>query len=147
MFLHRVSVAQWSEHWNGNPRTRVRVPVGMHVFHISSIEKVTDSHHVLTLMKISVIRQIGAPSPSRIAQNNNSCPNLRRKVTKTNQFAPPRTSFDCKSLRYSTQMRVAICNQLISLGCHDDGRLITCQNSVSCDQKIHSYKAVKLKTD
>ena len=24
-------------HWNGNPRTRVRVPVGMHVFHISSI--------------------------------------------------------------------------------------------------------------
>ena len=25
------------EHWNGIPRTRVRVPVEMHVFHISSI--------------------------------------------------------------------------------------------------------------
>ena len=34
MFLHRVS--DESEHWNGNPRTWVRFPVGMHVFHISS---------------------------------------------------------------------------------------------------------------
>ena len=30
-------VLKWSEHWNGIPRTRVRVPVEMHVFHISSI--------------------------------------------------------------------------------------------------------------
>ena len=47
-------------------------------------------------MRISVIRPI-APSPSRIAQNNNSCPNLHRKVTKTNQFAPPRTSLAVKA--------------------------------------------------
>ena len=34
---HRVLVAKRSEHWNGIPRTRVRVQVEMHVFHISSI--------------------------------------------------------------------------------------------------------------
>ena len=32
-----IFVAWWSEHWNGVPRTRVRVPVEIHVFHISSI--------------------------------------------------------------------------------------------------------------
>ena len=32
-----VFVAWWSERWNGIPRTRVRVPVEMHVFHISII--------------------------------------------------------------------------------------------------------------
>ena len=32
-----IFVAWWSEHWNGIPRTRVRVPVEIHVFHISSI--------------------------------------------------------------------------------------------------------------
>ena len=31
---HKVNI---SEHWNGIPRTRVRVPVEMHVFHISTI--------------------------------------------------------------------------------------------------------------
>ena len=34
-----------------------------------TIDKMADSYHVLTLMKISVIRPIGAPSPSKEAES------------------------------------------------------------------------------
>ena len=28
-------LSAWSEHWNGIPKTRVRVPVEIHVFHVN----------------------------------------------------------------------------------------------------------------
>ena len=37
--------------------------------HVGTIDKMTDSHHVLTLMKLSVIRPVGAPSPSKEAES------------------------------------------------------------------------------
>ena len=39
LFIYVMSEGENSEHWNGIPRTRVRVPVEMHVFHISSIDQ------------------------------------------------------------------------------------------------------------
>ena len=49
---HPFSFLIWSEHWNGIPRTRVRVPVEMHVFHISSIDSGNNS---VTIHKVIIV--------------------------------------------------------------------------------------------
>ena len=36
----------WSEHWNGIPKTRVRVTVEIHVFHINKIIPVSCPIHL-----------------------------------------------------------------------------------------------------
>ena len=57
-----------------------------------------DSYHVLTLMKISVIRPIGAPSPSKEAESRRMMIPARAYIGRCQKpiFPPPRTSLTVK---------------------------------------------------